>query len=393
MDLLNDDVTRNILSFCDSLENVECLNKRFKYLSETSKVHFEGPINSTIFTLKSLEQNGPVYMPYVTTLNLVSRESLTDYVAINLYGALQALKLESRLSLKLTLILDTSLMNLPGVYDFLKKFEYSVLAVHEDVGNVDSNVYTFKCKKLICESQFYWSHTFVGLDVLNMYSAYNHYKIDEFAFTKAFSEGLKELEVHGPMISDALLDEMDLVNIHLKILRLSQQSNACTWHNAKALQAACPNLEEFSLTSSNLIIHDLLNFDFCAWPLKALDFSYNYSLRELPLKMPSLRNLNITGTSIRPQSIHAITKNLKVDVSTNAEWYDYFLRNDFDLVTLTLKHFISGPQYEARTDLVSLNLFFSLFDNSSITVDLLETFRKDTIIKKLRPFCKNIKLI
>lgn len=391
MDTLNDDVTRNIFSFCDSLSSLECVNKRFKELANTSKVHFEGPVNSTIFTLKSLEQNGPCYMPYVSTLNLVSIQPVSDYVAINLYSALLALKLESRLTLNLTLILDTYLLDLPGVYDYLKQFNFNVLAVHEDIGYYAKNKF-FSCESLICESGFYLRNNFVKLESLNMYSSYKSYEVDESAFVKAFQENVSKLEIHGPMVSDQLFDNFDYVNTNLKILVMSQQSNACTWHNAKTLQGACPNVEEFTLTSSNLIIHDLLHFDFFLWPLKKLDLSYNYSLRELP-KMPNLYELNITGTSIRPINIQCQVKNIKVDISLNAEWFDYFLRNSFDSATLTIKHFISGPQYEARDDLISLEVFFSLLGHTSVTINLLETFRKDAIIKKLRPYCKNIKLI
>jgi hypothetical protein len=391
MDTLNDDVTRTIFSFCDSLSSLECVNKRFKELAETTKVYFEGPINSTIFTLKSLEQNGPCYMPFVQNLNLVCKEPLTDYAALNLYSALLALKLESRLQLNLTLILDTSVLELPGVYDYLQRFSYAVLAIHDNVG-INSKDYTFQCKQLICESGFYWSHTFIGLESLHIFSSYGHYKIDEFALVKALKDNIIELEVHGPMLSDQLVETFDFVNTKLKILTLSQQSNACTWYNAKTIQKCCPNIEEFTLSSSNLIIHDLLNFDFFLWPLKKLDVSYNYSLRELP-KVPNLEHLNITGTSIRPLNITSQVKNLHADISINAEWYDYFLRNTLESATLTIKHFISGPQYESRIDLVSLGLFFSLLDKTSVTVDILETFRKDAVLKKLRPYCKNIKLL
>jgi hypothetical protein len=136
----------------------------------------------------------------------------------------------------------------------------------------------FTTQELICHSLDYYNNVFIGLLKLTLFNVSSFLAEDLSAIQKALQEKhLKSLELNG-ILTDALISRMHFKSHSLTRLYLHFQG-VCNWDTARCLQTSTPNIEYFGLRSSNLMSHQLDNFDWSLWPnLKGLDFENNYTL-------------------------------------------------------------------------------------------------------------------
>lgn len=390
---LNEDLHRQICGFLDplSFSRLSALDSYWASIAQTSKVHFDGPLTSTIFSIRSWLLNGPKYMPYVTTLDLQSCYA-NDINEEILLVALKRLRLEERRNLKLTLKICEGIYHMPLIRKYLTNFSYDEITF-PGVGyffyDEDLGLEEWTTKILRCSCEIYTLLTFHGLEDLELFfDAYTISINEKIAMQKAFGEvKLRSLITHGPFLDP---DNMLKLPTSTSIQRLDLEgySNSYfSWESAKAMQKSCPNLKQFKLIHSNLIEADLDYFDWSLWHLESLDLSYNYTLRYVKTWPVGLKELKVHNTGLNisvfdPRLFYQLEV-LTTDMYASCEWAMFFESLSLKQVFLNMMHFLSGSHM-----LLGGPWFWRSLESSEVFVNLKESFDVQhtlkTVNKRLR---------
>ena len=409
MDMLCDDVQREIISHLDSIQDIQLVSKHFNYIANTSKLYFEGHQNSTIFSLKALRQymaqnNSDMTkfrMPWATEIDLAT--DFDDFNAIDPEILMKALKIIFHQEKKRHLILNSCSWALPGLPKFLSgyKFERILFSGHYTLNQTNNQGLVFSAKEVQVPASIYPFLNFIDVESLSLCLDYVNAEIglEHDSVLKAFnskeSKNLKSLYIYGPFFTNTIFSEFVIDSKLLALKKLELNGQSCIWHDARIFQLCCPNLEHLKISASNLICNDLDYFDWTLWPrLKSLSLEDNFTLKEIKNWPPNLEHLNVLDTSIQLHNEKnfdtSAIKTLATACSTNAQWSEYFQLPTLESLTLKLEHFISGPQYKSRKNLgpefwTQINKIPNL---KVVSVEFMERLKYKHLFKELRNYLK-----
>ena len=403
MDLLCDDVQREIVSHLDSISGIQNVSKHFKYIANTSKLYFDGHKNSTIFSLKVLRQymlhNKDISlfkMPHAVEIDLVT--DFNDYNAFDPELLKEALKqLFNFTNKKLRLVVNSfswSLQGLPCFLSKLNKFE-SILFSGHNYYNINKDL-VFSCKEVHIPGSLYAHIKFENVASLSLCLDYNintEIALENISVRKAFNSQttLNELFIYGPFLTCPIFSEFVISSQLLALKTLELHCQLPIWHYARTIQLCCPNLKNFKISASNLITSDLDYFDWNLWPqLKSLSLEDNFTLKDFKNWPSNLEHLNIldTGLQLLKQK-NFETKKLKTlatSCSTSMRWKSFFkTMPDLEVLTLKMEHFVSGPQFKSRKNLCPADFWTSFNDIkhfNTLSVKFLERLWNKNLFKE-----------
>jgi len=429
---LNPDIHRLIVSHLDkdsikSLRKLDtCKETYWDAIVLTSKLNYDGPQNSTIFSIASLLEHGPRHMPFVKHLDLFLNVNY-DYMTFNQDILLQGLKelninrgkqfvltlkiCEEIYAMKKVRQLLQSLTFLEILYvgqSFYRSNDADLNDMRTDIEEKDLDISaeksieaknTWKTKRLKCTCDFFVKSIFLHLEILELvWDSVSEQPEESESILLAFQQNsLKKLVTLGPFLTPHIMKILP-TNYSLECLSLVGYTNSYyDWSNAQYLQRYCPNIKHFSLQYSNLVTRDLEFFDWSLWNLETLDLSYNYTLRDLTRWPKALTELYVHDTNLDLSTCIgldvSVLKHVSVDLSATSEWA-FFLKSIKNIQTLhmNMKHYLSGVQFQASRLLIGGPWFWSQLKDLKCTVfvRLKEAFYKENILEThgsfLRPW-------
>ena len=377
MNLLCEDLERHIAGFCD-LNTLKCLSnvsKSWRSAVNEAQVFEHGPINGTTFSSYTHSQHGPVYMQFVTEIQLLL---VWDQAVI--LEALKALDLNrGHRKRNVTLHINQEFINScgPAVLELLYGFHW--YAINSDALNLD--YFHTENANVTIHTIIHSKHFQVIHELTIIYYGDNQ-DISRLGTERAFAMGSRALVCYGVLTDESM--KTASLNVNLKRLCLINEG-CCEWTNATNLQRAAPNLESFSILSSNIRDKDLDQFDWSLWPrLKSLNLEHNYTLRGSNIKWPSnLEELYVAYTEIRSpeklpncQSIKQLSCNLQL--SNN--WFQYIGSKQLSGLSVYMREFIQEErEYLFWKSINTLN------NIRKITVHHMEYFCNTNNVRKACP--------
>lgn len=372
MDLLCEDLERHIVGFCDldSLKALNNVSKAWRAAVHEGQVYEHGPINGTTFSLLSFSQHGPVFMPFVTELQLHGFWSSDD-----LRNGLQALDL-GRGHRKRDMVLDISqkfIENCPAdVIAYLQSICWHTIRSDADIldGFVTQNA-----------AVAYQSiGSFKVSNELTTYYFGNSKEVSTIVSAKAFELMPKSIVLYG-VLTDEAMGSLP-INYNLEHLTLVNEG-CCEWNNAQRLQLACPNLESFSILSSNLVARDLDHFNWSLWPkLRSLNVEHNYTLNgHQTIHWPTnLESLYVAYTQLMTPDALPVCKSIK-HLSCNLElkknWFSYIESKQLKALSVHMRQFINESQEYA--------FWSSLSKIDKISIHHMESYATRRTVKRACP--------
>jgi hypothetical protein len=282
MELLDlpEDVQLEIISFCDAQDlDVLCeVSQEVAKLVSKGPVHVRGLSNSTIFCYATYCNYGPVFMPFVKTIDLTDFQGLTASAA-ELKEALDALRFETLRGPKHLILNSSWAFTLGFVQDFMARNPWASIttidakALFEVPMEVDSlEIHT----KAFARSNVKPRKRLVLVDF-----ATDEELFHSVALEKALQSSIEHFECIG-VLHDALFPLFRLhKNRKIKCLILHAQS-LLEWTHMEALQHGLPNLESFGIIRSNYLWNDFLTIDWSLWPnVRHLFLQENFMLQPL----------------------------------------------------------------------------------------------------------------
>ena len=319
MNDLCEDIQRHIVGFCDSpdVESLSRVSSLWPAITASSKLHYDGPFNGHTFAHFTVLENGPCYMPFVQTIFL-DAPGLEEAIGALHLGSLNAYKKKS-----LELVFNLHVMN-DAYCDFINAHEWASVVILSNGAPLFQHTknIVLHTKKIVSTVLDYGCVSTVGLEHLIL-SGFDRCTYSQLLLS-LFSLQLTTLRLYGALTDTAVLDCASQRMPSLRHLYLHNEG-ICDWGDAKTLQRMFPNLESFSIQTSNLLRSDLPNFDFALWPnLKSLNFEKNHALEltnyPWPKTLETLRIVNC-GLNVLPD-----LPNLKDFSWTVApEWLSFFL--------------------------------------------------------------------
>jgi hypothetical protein len=428
LDCLNPDLQRLIVSHLDenSVHALSALDTKkdtyWSHIVKTSKVNYDGPANSTIFSIFSLVKFGPRCMPHVIHLDLVLYDSYS-FLELNeelLLEALMTLKLSSKRKFVLSLRICENIYAMKRVRSFLQLFTYqkinyvgkSFYAIESNdsiksieiasdskdmIEDLTKDCNEWQVKDLQCQCDFFVQSKFTGLENLELTldNLKSMQPEESQAIMQAFTIlTLKTLTTNGPFLTPLVIQALPL-NLSLESLSLFGYTNSYfDWSKAKLLQSFCPNIKHFTIQYSNLVTRDLEYFDWSLWNLESLDISYNYTLRNVSSWPKGLVKLCTNDTSLDLTSSLLDTSKLKylsVDLSATYEWAHYLSSiKTIEQLNLNMLHFLSGTQFLAASKLIGGPWFWEKLKkmNCAVFVRLKEAFFRENILESHGDFLR-----
>lgn len=277
---LNEDVEKVIASFCNEndIRNLARVSKKWKYAAESARLNYEGPINGDTISYYALERNGLCHMPFVNVIKADSLSNTTNFaIFVELCGPqLNDVRKKWRPHLELDLEIDMNenllhqLQSLHFACVYIKNFSFT--------NTLRTKHIQFVTDEAVVYPSEYLQNTFVGLISLKLYNISNILPMDHDSIQKALQEqSLRRLEVTG-LFTDTIMSNLTFQSRNLTTLHLHYQS-ICSWTFAHKLQRALPNIEDFALKSSNILLKHVNEFDWNLWPrLHSLNFENNLTL-------------------------------------------------------------------------------------------------------------------
>ena len=412
---INEDIQRCIAGFLDenSLKSLVSSDtvSNWQHIAKTAKVHFDGPQNSTIFSISSWLENGPREMPFVNTIDLFESYDRTEFNETMLLKGLKALKLESRgpsKKLDLTLKLCEYIYAMPEIRAYLSRFEYNEInffghsfsfhgivyeSMSDDSADTNQESLRWITKSLKCPCEVYSTLDFRGLEDLELCLDNTRSKQDceRQSILKAFQETkLKKLVTYGPFLDASTMTQLCTLKTLESLSLIGYSSSFFSWTFVQSLQKSCPNLKSLTIQSSNLIKSDLDCFDWSLWNLESLDLSYNYTLKSVSNWPQGLKELYVNDTSIDMLSFSSCEalqglEKLSVDLYASAEWSDFLgHRGPLRLkkLYLNMRHYLSGYQFQSCQSLLGGPWFWKDLNKIEVFVRLKEVFFKENILEK-----------
>jgi hypothetical protein len=394
MNELCEDTQRHIIRLCGKkdVKSLSNTSKIWPFLIRTSILGFSGPINGTTFDRRTFEEHGPVFMPHVTTVVVDSYDVIEGLEALQLHTIRRPLNLVVNLNVlndPIAILLSTikwSSVTLKRVYAMLT-YRYLHSSFLLQTESLSANALDFDNLQLSGLLNTLRSLTLFGFDN----GTYSN------TFIKIFSLKLESLELYGVLTDAAIYEAVSTVGTlpTLKTLRLNNEG-ICSWVQARQMQSFFPNIEHFSLRSSNLLRSDLDdNFDFSLWPhLKSLDFNNNYTLNISNFQWPPLESLKILNCKVLPSMDICVNKKSSLTnfLSINAcitelsiNCYPSTIKEISGLPHLKKLH-LSLLSY-LRSDLLADFSFLSKLELLQITFQ--EKLEVSVYMKNIRRLCPN----
>lgn len=374
------DLLRRIAEYSDgpTFEAVQGLSKEWKRAATDCPVHIAGPVNGNTFSIHTLEQNGPVYMPYVTRLDLSHFGHNHKDVLI---AALNALNI-ARITRPITVYATAAVVGMPEVCSILQTIRNLYLWAYLD-GPIVCNL---TLHPSICHMS---ALAFASFDVRprDKVCLMNYMKESEAnvacvtSVAKAFLCGARDLCFFGTL-TDGLIGRLeDLPEMaHVEILGLHHQG-ILTWATWPTLMQKCPNVTQLRITGSNLVLADFQYFDWTLWPyLRSLDLEENWTLQSWPPLPPGLKHLGVANTGLVGPSLTRVDEGLE-SLSCNVAsmagcfWKAYFKRRPLRCLKLSM-NVVTGHE-----------IFWTSL-TSAESIDVLVDGRKDpAVLEKIRKVC------
>lgn len=417
---LSPDVHRLIVSHLDkdsvgSLSLLDDSTSYWKTIVSSSKINYDGPQNSTIFSLGSLVEHGPRSMPYVKHLDLVLKDHY-QYSEFNqdlLFNALTKLKLNEKKKFSLTMIICEEIYSMRKVCKLLQTYSFqhvvfvgrsfyepmdeSQLDEDQHISNEETKKDVWALKSLKCPCEFFVRSTFMYLEELELsWDSVSERPEESQSILLAFQQNqLKKLVTLGPFLSPSIMKVLP-TNYSLETLILvSYTYSYFDWSNAQYLQKYCPNIKNFSIQYSNLITRDLEFFDWSLWNLETLDLSNNYTLRDVKVWPKALTGLYLHDTNLDLSCSQGLDvsglKHLSIDLSATSEWAHYLsTMKNIKTLYFNMRHFLSGVQFQASRQLIGGPWFWSHIKalECTVFVRLKEVFFRENILESHGSFLR-----
>ena len=356
------------------------VSKSWRSSVDTAPLCIEGPVNGDTLSFYTMSKYGPVFMPFVTTINL----SFCGLVPTNLLDCLLALKLFSFKKRKLTLHVSSNVLAIDQIKTFLKTIHWHYVSASD---TVELDITTTNAQ---LSSQSWSLSTLHGLKKLSLIDMFKNEDLSISCTKKAFeTPGLESLELFGLLTDEAMLNLP--VSYSLKNIELHHQG-ICTWTNVQSLQLASPNIESFSILSSNLLKEHLSLFQWAYWPyLKTLNLENNYTLNSGQIYWPpSLKELFVAYTLITgPSCLPIGLSKISCSMDLNDAWYLYLKKNQLTSISATMRHYIKDSNMEIQ--------FWSGIYKSGhlerLSIHHLEFFQQDIHMNAIRSHIKNIPVL
>ena len=378
MESLNSDIERYIVEFCDEADCI-ALEKTSKFFAEavkTGKLSWEGRFNGPTFSLKTHIRNGPVFMPFLKTIDLTFNTVYTNMSSTTyLSECLEALRVPFiiKMRAKVHLIISSEILTSHVIRNFINSISWASITCNDNL-IFDLNVSTLK---LNCQPRVYLSNIFRDVETLILMSTGR----TNFAssMTKIIGESkMTSLTLYGVMTEYSMgINQIPCKSLkHVTLFHQSYRS----WSGVHFFQRATPNLESLKISSSNLISSDFDCFDWALWPdLKKLDIENNFTFlnnRHInwPPKLKSLcaANTGLVGTSWVPSGLSELT----ADIHLNNDWAGLIHSESYSSLRVVLKHYYNSGDHD----------FFwkNMLGIKSICLKFMEYFGKDHLYKRAR---------
>lgn len=341
MDQAPIDLLRRIAEFSDSatFDAVKVLSKDWKRATNDCPVHVEGPVNGDTFSIHTLMQNGPVFMPYVVRLDLSG--FAPNHVDV-LVAALKALNIP-KITRPITVFATHAVLGLPEVCQIIQGIRNLYMWAYLDP--------PIECDLVLSPSICHMSALAFGLmDIrprdkiclMNYMREADANEACRLCVAKAFSCGARDLCFFGTL-TDQLIQGLDGLPdlLHVEILGLHHQG-ILTWCTWPTLMRKTPNVWSLSITGSNLVFGDFEYFDWSLWPyLTSLDLEENWTLQSWPRLPVGLKHLGVANTGLVGPSLTRVDDGLE-SLSCNLAsmagcfWKAYFKRRPLKCIKVCM---------------------------------------------------------
>jgi len=375
MNTLCEDIERHIVSFCgeDSVASLRNVSKAWRAATQEARLFYHGPINGTTFSSRTFSEHGPVFMPFVTEIQLLEQWAPdTLRVAI---GALHLTVGHRKRVLDLHINREFLESCPSDVFQFLTSIHWH--SIQSDCAVVDF----FHAENMNVGIQtLIQSDNFKVTNEITIVYFGTCPTISQLASQKAFALGPRSIVMYGVLTDDAMTRLP--VNHNLQRLCLISEG-CCEWINAKDLQRACPNLEALSILSSNLIDTDFDHFDWSLWPrMRSLNVEHNYTLRGHKVNWPSnLEELYVAYTEIRsPELLPRCLKQLSCNLQLTNNWFMYIQSNQLHAISVYMREITTDErEFLFWSSLNSLNTI------RKISVQHFDTFSGTRNVRRACP--------
>lgn len=329
MDAFGVDLLTYVVSYCSSRKSLRLVSREFYLACAKAKVYGStNSVNGTVCSLQSMRINGPVFMPYVTTIDLRVHTYLDGFTINECRKFIDALDLKphSKISLKLYWPAYEACL---WLQDLVKSRTWTYFSCD---GPVPGPV---KACILHLPANDFGPHT-IATESLEIYDTHTPpFATDSSIVVSAFAAAPKKLVICG-LLTDASIALLKHVNTSLKDLEL-HFIGCCSLVNIRRIQHVTPNLQRFVMRNSNILASDLNRLDWTLWPhLTSLDFEKNYTLLRLPNLPLRITDLNVSHTGIfLPRDLGntgGVTR-LSLSVGSNV-WSDFFSARIFKTIYL-----------------------------------------------------------
>jgi hypothetical protein len=370
------------------LQEVEALKKTsaiWPQIIETSILSYSGPQNGTTFSSATYRLNGPCFMPHLIFVKIDALDLIDGLEALDLVGS--AIKHKSRV---LHLIVDTIMLTKP-VMNIIGLVPWASISVERHY--IDPNRLqglSLNTLKLSINAELF-QHLVISKQLKTLILFGFNSCTYARAFETVFNFDLEYLEMFGVLTDTAIANAPFYRMQSLKHLHFHNEG-VLTWIDAPKLQSMFPNVESFSIRSSNLICLDLSSrFDLSMWPnLTEINLEKNYTLDlrvfEWPPNIKSLRILNALNNCMYSRSFKDSIFNLpleRLSVSSNSDNVSVFGVSNLPL----LKHLHIFLLTFLRPE--HIKNFLQLAHLQILEITFQEKFDAISYLKKIRQICPN----
>ena len=323
------DLLGHIATFCSDLRPLRLVSKEFK-LACTSAKRF-GPslsVNGTVCSLASMRLNGPVFMPYVSTIDLRVRDYLDTFTISDCQPHLEALRLRPNANVSLK-IYWAGYEALPWLVNFVAGRTWSSFTC-------DGLPYgPVKAHAVDLPASDFTDTTTPSQELKLTETQVLPHATDPSIAVRAFATNIKKLVICG-LLTDSSIDLLTKTNERIEDLEL-HFLGCCSFDNIRRIQRVTPNLKRFVLRNSNILTSHLMQLDWSLWPfLETLDLENNFTLVRLPNVPKSIMDLNIQNTGIMSPSDVGLVDGLKrFSCSINSNrWASFFKARAMEFVDI-----------------------------------------------------------
>lgn len=288
-------------------------------------MHAEGPINGHTFSVKTFQENGPVYMPFVTRIDLSWVTHKRDDIVVGI----RALRLH-QCDRPITVYATKTSLETEGLPDLLLGIPEIESFVYLDEAPTSVFLNPLRPWKATMNALSFgvmnvWPKQAVTLIDYMIESSANAYLVP--AVTKSFSCQAVDLSFYG-VLTDLLVTYIPVAH-HVGKLTLVHQG-ILSWRTWRQAMRNMPNIRSLTIQGSNLILADFQYFDWSLWPhIRRLDVEHNWTLKDWPDLPGGLTELAVANTGLIGPSLTAVDETIKAlscNVGPVSLWNSYLRR-------------------------------------------------------------------